>query len=211
MTHAMHNSGGIFGGKAFTPWQMWLDEMMDKYNERSPSRGLMFVRIVNEYVVQRAKVKGFTINLDPSSLRDKIATWAYVIDREFKYSLTPKLYLPKAQHSGQQKHWELFERTFSDDYWAYVRGQLGHADDLFGCERAGLYFWGNLTYFIYRYLNMDNSLAIEILDKEDRDIEEEERAFLISEGLLIEDNRARRQDDEYYRDAGFYRGDRRYY
>ncbi len=71
----MHNSGGLFGGKAFTPWQMWLDEMMDKYDERSVSRGLVFMRIVNEFTIQRLKTKGFALTMDPSALRDKIATW----------------------------------------------------------------------------------------------------------------------------------------
>lgn len=223
MAHLRQTTGGLFGSKAFTPWQMWLDEMMDKYDERSPSRGLMFLRIINEFTAQKAKAKGFTFSIDPASLRSKIATWAYVIDREFTYSTTPKLHIPAPTHNGQQKHWELFEKTFSDDYWTYVRSRLVHTDDMFNCELATEYFWANLTYFMYRFISLEHSVAIQMMNEEDRAIDEEERAFLISEGLIIDESRtrtrpdvrpsdvARRQDDEYYRDAGFYRGDRRYY
>lgn len=194
--------------RKFTPWQMWLDEMMDKYDSRSPSRGLMFLRIVSEFVGQRALAKGFGMTIDLSTLRSKIATWAYVIDKEHTYDSSPQLRLSAAEQG--EEFWELFERVFDDEYWNYARHRLGFADNIFGCERAAAYFWANLTYFIWRYVDINKSVAIDLHKRDEREIDEEERAFLISEGLLVEDKRPKRQDDEYYRDAGFYRGDRRY-
>jgi hypothetical protein len=81
---------------------------------------------------------------------------------------------------------------------------------MFLTERADAYFWANIGYFVYRFLNIEGSLIYQIVDEEERRMNEEERAFLISEGLLVPDKRPNASDDAYYRDAGFYRGDRRY-
>ncbi len=208
MTHALHNSGLRNGERPYIPWQMWLDEVMDKYDARSQSRGLMFLRLVNEFIMQRMKTKGFVPSVDPTSLRDKIATWAYVVDREHSYEISPLLRMPPAENG--MTYWELFEREFSDEYWNYVKMRLAQTGGLFHCDQAAEYFWSNLTYFLWRYVDAGRSLAIELHLKQEREIDEEERAFLISEGLLVEDKRGNRQDDDYYREAGFYRGDRRY-
>lgn len=134
----------------------------------------------------------------------------YIIDREHYVQINPTLFMPSVPHRNKEEDWHAFSEVFSDEYWAAVRRQLGYEDDLFINSRAAAYFWANLTYYIYRFLDMENSLAVKLADSADKELEEEERAFLISEGLLVEDKRGRDQDDDYYKDAGFYRGDRRY-
>jgi hypothetical protein len=196
--------------KHFMPWHMWIDETMDKYDERCPTRGQLLHRIVAEFVLPKSRDRGYRFTLSPSELRDKIATWAYVIDREHMAQVSPLLRIPKPEHRNKQADWELFERDYGDGYWAAARNKLGYADRMFLTERAGAYFWANIGYFVYRFINIDGSLIYELVDEEERKINEEERAFLISEGLLVEEKKPRGDDDAYYRDAGFYRGDRRY-
>ena len=207
----MHNFR-MAPSKHFMPWHMWIDETMDKYDERCPSRGLLLHRIVAEFVLPKARDRGYRLKTSPSELRDKIATWAYVIDREHMAEVSPQLRIPKPEHRNRQADWELFERDYSVEHWSAGRKALQYADRMFLTERADAYFWANIGYFIYRFLNIEGSLIYTLVDEEEQKMNEEERAFLISEGLLVEEKKRKPNgaDDAYYRDAGFYRGDRRY-
>ena len=209
MTHYFHNSG-LQRGNEFIPWESWLDEKMNKYDLRSPTRSQVIHRLVTEFIFTRAKARQFSFSVRESELRDKMATWMYVLDREFTKSDTPKLFIPEPTHRNQQSDFDMFVREFSDNYWSYVRHIIGWKDELFINDKAAGYYWSNLTYYLYRFVSIEHSLKIEMADKLEHQLNEEERAFLISEGLLVEDRRAQKQDDDYYRDAGFYRGDRRY-
>ena len=209
MTHYFRNSG-LCGDHKFIPWESWRDEKMNKYDMRSPTRAQIIHRIVMEFIFGRAKSRQLAFTVRESELRDKMATWMYVMDREFTKTDMPKLYIPEPTHRNKQTDFDMFSREFSDDYWSYAQHIISWKEELFINDKAARYFWTNLTYYLYRFLSIDHSLKIEIADNLEREIVEEERAFLISEGLLVEDKKAKRQDDDYYRDAGFYRGDRRY-
>jgi hypothetical protein len=209
MTHYFRNNG-LQGESKFLPWESWLDEKMDRYDLRSPTRSQIIHRIVTEFIFGRAKARQFAFFVRETELRDKMATWMYILDREFAKSDTPTLFIPEPMHRNKQSDFDMFAQAFSDDYWSYVKHKLSWQEELFINDKAARYFWMNLTYYLYRFLSIEHSLKIEMADKLERELDEEERAFLISEGLLVEDKRAQRQDDEYYRDAGFYRGDRRY-
>lgn len=198
------------GEYEFLPWTSWLDEKMNKYDLRSPTRAQIIHRIVTEFIFGRAKQRQFAFIMQETELRDKMATWMYVLDREFTRTDMPKLFIPEPTHRNQQSDFDMFARDFSDDYWAHVRHIIAWNDELFINDKAAGYYWANLTYYLYRFLSIDHSLKIELADKMERELEEEERAFLISEGLLVEDKKGKKLDDDYYRDAGFYRGDRRY-
>jgi hypothetical protein len=206
MTYFSRNSGDY----EFIPWTSWLDEKMNKYDMRSPTRSQIIHRIVTEFIFGRAKSRQFAFAVRETELRDKLATWMYVLDREFTRTDLPTLFIPEPKHRNKQSDFDMFSQDFSDDYWSYVRHMLSWNDELFINDKAASYFWANLTYYLYRFLSIGHSLKIEMADKLEREIDEEERAFLISEGLLVEDKKGKRQDDDYYRDAGFYRGDRRY-
>ncbi len=209
MTHHLHNSGVLRGGK-FMAWESWLDESMNRHDFRSPMRVQQITKLIHFFILERLKTANYTLTANTEMLRNKMATWMYVVDREHHLTTTPKLFLPSVPHRNKDTDWHAFSEIFSDEYWISVRRQLGYEECLFVNERAADYFWANLTYYIYRFLDMVNSLAVKLADDADKELEEEERAFLISEGLLVENKKARSQDDEYYRDAGFYRGDRRY-
>ena len=209
MTDAMHNYK-IAPSKHFMPWHMWIDETMDKYDERCPSRGMLLHRIVEEFVFPKARDRGFRFRVSASEMRDKIATWAYVIDREHMAEVSPLLRIPKPEHRNTQADWELFERNYDERHWTNAKNKLMYADRMFLTERAATYFWTNLGYFVYRFTDISGSLIYQLVAEEEAKINEDERAFLISEGLLVEEKKPRGDDDAYYRDAGFYRGDRRY-
>jgi hypothetical protein len=195
----------------FLPWTSWLDEKMNKYDLRSPTRAQIIHRLITEFIIAHAKVRQFAFVIRESDLQDKLATWMYVMDREFMKTDNPQLYIPQPTHRNRQTDFDMFARTFSEEHWSRVRHIISWTDELFINDKAASYFWSHLTYYLYRFLSIEHSLKIEMADKQERELAEEERAFLISEGLLVEDKKAhRRQDDEYYRDAGFYRGDRRY-
>ncbi len=198
------------GDYEFIPWTSWLDEKMNKYDLRSPTRSQIIHRIVTEFIYGRAKSRQFAFSVRETELRDKMATWMYVLDREFTRTDLPTLFIPQPTHRNRQSDFDMFSRDFSDDYWSYVRHMLSWNDELFINDKAASYYWANLTYYLYRFLSIDHSLKIEMADKLERELDEEERAFLISEGLLVEDKKVKKHDDDYYRDAGFYRGDRRY-
>jgi len=209
MTTHFHNSGIMRGGK-FMAWESWLDEPMNRSDFRSPTRAQILTRLIYQFIFDRAKDGNYTFTVNEEGLRNKLATWMYVIDREHYLNASPKLIMPFIPHRNKQTDWEAFERLFSDGYWSMVRRQLGYDDCMFVIDSAVTYFWTNLTYYLYRFVVMEHSLAVKLADSAEKELEEEERAFLISEGLLVEDRKARSQDDDYYRDAGFYRGDRRY-
>lgn len=209
MTHHLHNSGVSRNGK-FIAWESWLDESMNRHDFRSPTRVQQITKLIHFFILEQLKTANYTLTANTEMLRNKMATWMYVLDREHYLTIAPTLYLPGVPHRNKDTDWHTFSEIFDDDYWTSVKKQLAYEEFLFVNERAADYFWSNLTYYIYRFLDMEHSLAVKLADAADKELEEEERAFLISEGLLVEEKKRRNPDDDYYKDAGFYRGDRRY-
>lgn len=188
----------------------WLGSVIEPYSDKM-TRAQWLHYFTAEYIFPKLTNSGYELTISKEELRSKLATWIFTIDCEYAANYSPILNVPAAKHKGLQRDWEDFLHVFSDKCWSAVRKRMAHSNTFF-CETcAADYFYNNLTYFLYRFISIDKSLAIQLADRKERELDEEEKEFLISEGLWVEEKRsARNQDDQYFRDAGFFRGDRRY-
>lgn len=187
----------------------WLSEVVEPYSDKM-TRAKWIYYFMEEFIFQKLTNTGYELAINKEELRSKLATWMFTINYEYRGSLAPTLRLPAAKHKGLLRDWEDFLHVFSDNCWVTVRRKMPHAETFF-CERLATdYFYNNLTYFLYRFLSVDKSIAIQLANRREKELEEEEKEYLISEGLWVEEKRGRNEDDSYYRDAGIFRGDRRY-
>lgn len=188
----------------------WLASVIEPYSDKM-TRAQWIHYFTSEYVFPKLMNSGYQPTISKEELRSKLATWIFTIDCEYAAAYSPTLNVPAAKHKGLLRDWEDFLHVFSDTRWSAVRRRVPHGETFF-CElRAADYFYNNLTYFLYRFISIDKSPAIQLADSIERELDEEEKEFLISEGLWVEEKRGgRNDDDQYFRDTGFLRGDRRY-
>jgi hypothetical protein len=189
----------------------WICEFFNPYSQNPLTRGQYIYELLGYYVYPMLKSAGYELSINRGELKDRLATWLYIIHRRYKKEVSPVIVMPMVTHKGRMRYLEGFLGVFSDNYWLRVHGAMESSDEFFICERAADFFWCNLTYFLYRFLNVATSPAVAAVDQLERQLEDEEREYLIAEGLYVEEKKRRPHEDElYYQEAGFFRGDRRY-
>ena len=187
----------------------WLSEIVEPYSDKM-TRAKWIYSFMEEFIFPKLTHTGYELAINKEELRSKLATWMFTVDCEYRASFAPTLRLPAAKHKGLLRDWEDFLHVFSDRCWAEVRRKMPHGETFFREQLAADYFYSNLSYFLYRFLSVDKSIAIQLANRREKELEEEEKEYLISEGLWVEEKRGRNEEDSYYRDAGIFRGDRRY-
>ena len=168
----------------FKPWEEWLHQNLgrDKRHERI---GDIATVIFNNFLD-----KGYYLLIDKNTLFNKILVWAYTVDKQFYLYSSPELTMDGSQHRDLQKDRNNYEHEFDTNlYWNYMRSWAD--TDLFATLHASSYFWANLPYFVYRFIDMDQSPYVKKYDEEEAKIDEEEIEHLIEEGILYRDKKGR--------------------
>ncbi len=168
----------------FRSWEQWLHQDLepDKRHERI---GDIATVIFNNFLD-----KGYYLQIDKNTLFNKILVWAYALDKQFYLYSCPELTMNGPQHRDLQKDRENYEKIFETaSYWNYMRSWADK--DLFATLHASSYFWANLPFFVYRFIDMENSRYVKQYDDEDKQIEDEEVASLIEQGVLFMDKKGR--------------------
>lgn len=184
----------------FKPWDEWLNTRLCRWT--SIELRLSRLLEIHKAIVDTIGHKGYKFIIGIDALRDKLLTWAYVVDREFFYESCPGLVLPLAKHRDTQLDRDEYEYSLDSGFWDNMKKYYDKDNNLFYREGAAIFFWANINVFYYRYLDLVNSRIVKEYDERERLIDEEETEQLIFDGVLARDRKGRivssRQiEDEY--------------
>jgi hypothetical protein len=176
-------------GLFFKPWHEWLNTRLCRWTTSE----IRLTRLldVHKCIVDGIAHKGYKFIIGTDTLRDKLLTWAYVVDREFFYESCPGLVLPLPKHRDTQLDKDEYEYHLDYDFWDNIKKYYDKDNDLFYRENAATFFWANIGVFYYRYLDLVNSRIVHEYDERERLIDEAETEKLISEGVLARDKKGR--------------------
>jgi hypothetical protein len=176
-------------GLTFKPWDEWLNTRLCRWT----SSEIRLTRLleIHKSIVDAFAHKGYRCIIGDNTLRDKLLTWAYVVDREYFYESCPALVLPLPKHRNTQLDKDEYEYNFDYDFWDNMKKYYDKDNDLFYRERAAIFFWANISDFYYRQLDLVNSRIVKDYDERERLIDEAETEKLIFDGVLARDRKGR--------------------
>jgi hypothetical protein len=169
----------------FPSWNQWLHQTIDPINERHHRIADIATTIYNSL-----NDKGYYLTMDKTTLFNKILVWAYTVDQQFYLYSSPELTMNAPAHRNLQKDRENYDHAFKPEFWNTVKSWADRGE-VFATLHASSYFWANLPYFVYRFIDMDQSPYVKNYDEEEAKIDEEEIEHLIEEGILYRDKKGR--------------------
>ena len=176
----------------FKTWDQWLNQTLgwsddsDKRHER--------IADIASVIFSNFSDKGYHLIIDKTTLFNKILVWAYTVDKEFYVHSSPYLTMDPPQHRDYQKDRDNYDYTFDAyTYWNSMCSWADHGpcNNLFATLNASSYFWANLPYFVYRFIDVTYSPFIMKYDEKDKMAEDEEIASLVEKGILFIDKKGR--------------------
>lgn len=175
----------------FLTWDYWLNQRLgvhDSSDKRHERIADIAITIFNNF-----HDRGYYLQIDKSTLFNKILVWAYTIDKEFYMYSSPYLTMDPPKHRDLQKDIENYEYTFNAlTYWNNMRSWADPENcQLFATIHASSYFWANLSYFVYRFIDITRSPFVNRYDEEEKKIEDEEIESLIEQGIMCLDKKGR--------------------
>lgn len=174
--------------REFISWDNWLNQKLGSLSE--PDKRYERFADITTTIFNNFKDTGYYLLLDKSTLFNKILVWAYTIDKQFYLYSSPDLTMDSPTHRDYQKDRDNYDRAFDiANYWTLIRSWADSM--LFATLNASSYFWANLPFFIYRFIDIAHSPYINKYDEEEKKVEDEEIESLIEQGILFVDKRGR--------------------
>ncbi len=176
----------------FKSWDQWINEKMNRWEPNSITRAEYLINVIDD-ISAKLKHEGYEFCYDRNTMVNKFLTWAYMGDKEHFYNSCGILLVPPAVHRDLPKDRVFFIESFPDRMWMSIR--KNYEDEmLFATMNGTDYFWSNLQYWAYRFIDIETSKRIKLYDEAERLQEEEQIKKLIDDGVLTYNKRGQLVD-----------------
>lgn len=178
----------------FIPWSDWTTEYLDRHN-KTCRRCDYFYDIADQLETDYYN-SGYKFIYNTNVLTNKLMVWAFTIDKEHGEHDGTRLIVPGPLHRNLEKDQNEYDDKFNNLEISRFYSTTFNDEALFKSSVARDYFWNNLSCFLYRIIDIENSPHIRKYDLEEERAKEEEIDRLLEDGFLKIDDHGRLRQTE---------------